>query len=222
MALVSQSEFARLHGVSRKTATVWKADGYLKLKEGLVDVEASDRVLKEHGLGRFSDKAKGNSQGNSRPAGNTVAKPAPKAQKRPPVVDRAAASPVIDPGPAGDDMEPLPPAQFAEDILAGRFAPMPTAERMKENALAGVRLLDLLKKAGEQIDLTDAEEVFFEQSRATRDAWLNWPNRIGPLLAADLGLDAKVVTERLIEYVQRYLSELGEPAPDFGGEEGEA
>lgn len=51
--LVSQAEFARLHSVSRKTVTLWKQRGLLSMQGSLVDVEASDAILRDHELGRF-------------------------------------------------------------------------------------------------------------------------------------------------------------------------
>lgn len=50
---VSQADFARLHEVSRKTVTVWKQKGLLVLQGKLVDVAASDELLRQHELGRF-------------------------------------------------------------------------------------------------------------------------------------------------------------------------
>jgi hypothetical protein len=35
--------------------------------------------------------------------------------------------------------------------------------------------------------MTVAEEVLFNAFRQQRDAWLNWPSRVAPLMAADLG-----------------------------------
>jgi len=218
MALVSQAKYAELHGVSRKTVTKWKASGYLTLTDSFVDVEASDIRLKEFGLGRFAKTvtpSKGNKQGNSRPASNTGTKPAPsKPPPRPKTGDEEE-----DLG--STDLDLLP-ADFLEGLLAGRVQPMPIAERLKENGLAGQRLLEMLKKAGLQVDLPDAEEVFFEQARSNRDAWLNWPTRVAPMLAADLGIDASVLTEHLIKHVQQHLGELGEPNADFGGQGSEA
>jgi phage terminase small subunit/phage terminase Nu1 subunit (DNA packaging protein) len=52
-AIVSQAEFARAHGVSRKTVTKWKAEGRLVLAGGEVDVAATDARLFAAGLGRF-------------------------------------------------------------------------------------------------------------------------------------------------------------------------
>lgn len=61
MTIVSQAEYARLRGVSKKTVTQWKRDGKLVLAEGGVDVEASDAYLKKYRTAGL----KGNDQGNS-------------------------------------------------------------------------------------------------------------------------------------------------------------
>ena len=52
-AIVSQAEFARQHGVTRKTVTKWKAEGRLVLVGGEVDVAATDARLLDAGLGKF-------------------------------------------------------------------------------------------------------------------------------------------------------------------------
>ena len=39
---MNQSDFAKLHGVSRKTVTTWKARGWLVLAGDDIDVEASN------------------------------------------------------------------------------------------------------------------------------------------------------------------------------------
>lgn len=51
--LVKQADYAREHGVSGKTVTMWKQRGYLTMDGALVDANASDRRLAELELGRF-------------------------------------------------------------------------------------------------------------------------------------------------------------------------
>ena len=85
------------------------------------------------------------------------------------------------------------------------------ALRRKENYLALLRKLEYEKKSGSLVELEVAEKILFEQARASRDAWLNWPTRVGPLLAADLGLEADRVVGALTEYVHKHISQLGEP-----------
>ncbi len=47
-SFVTQAEFSRHRGVSRKTVSVWKSRGLLVLRsDGLVDVAASDKRLSE-------------------------------------------------------------------------------------------------------------------------------------------------------------------------------
>lgn len=90
------------------------------------------------------------------------------------------------------------------------------ALRRKENWLALLRQLEYEQKSGALVELAVAQAVLFEASRGQRDAWLNWPAKIGPLLAAELGLEeADRVTEALTAHVHKQISELGEPAADF-------
>ena len=42
MKTISQAAFARMHEVSRKTVTVWKASGLIVMSGNVVDVEASN------------------------------------------------------------------------------------------------------------------------------------------------------------------------------------
>lgn len=114
---------------------------------------------------------------------------------------------------------PESPAAAAERI-ALTAAPFNRieAERIKENYLALLKKLEFEQKEGSLIELSMAERVLFEGARAMRDAWLNWPARVGPLLAADLGLEADRVTEALTEHVHKHIAQLGEPDVDFKGE----
>lgn len=114
-----------------------------------------------------------------------------------------------------------PPVEDDESLEAearrlldgGDVASLDYAEalRRKENYLALLRQLEYEQKSGVLVELEVAEKILFEQARAQRDAWLNWPTRVGPLLAAELGLEADRVTGALTEYVHRHISQLGEP-----------
>jgi len=48
MTIVSQSQYAALRGVSRKTVTQWKQAGKLTISGGGIDVELSDAFLKKY------------------------------------------------------------------------------------------------------------------------------------------------------------------------------
>ncbi|HBC7420849.1 TPA: hypothetical protein KEY88_003563 [Serratia marcescens] len=69
---MNQSDFAKLHGVSRKTVTTWKARGWLVLAGDDIDVNASNMLLECHrktvtrqGL-KLVKNDEGNKQGNKR------------------------------------------------------------------------------------------------------------------------------------------------------------
>lgn len=112
----------------------------------------------------------------------------------------------------------------AQRMLAAGRADLDYAEalRVKENYLALLRKLEYRQKAGALIELATAEQVFFNAFRAQRDSWLNWPVKVGPVLAAELGLDeADRVTELLTAHVHKQIEQLGEPEPGItSGEAG--
>jgi phage terminase Nu1 subunit (DNA packaging protein) len=67
MTIVSQAEYSRLRGVSKKTITQWKQEGKLVLAEGGIDVEASDAHLQKYRKAGLKGNAVGNAEGNALP-----------------------------------------------------------------------------------------------------------------------------------------------------------
>lgn len=100
---------------------------------------------------------------------------------------------------------------FLDNLLRGQFADKAEAEMIKENALAGLRTLELRRKAGTVVDLEEAKNLFFTTARAERDAWMNWPARIGPRFAAAFNLPADKVTDALQQYVYDELVQRSDP-----------
>lgn len=107
---------------------------------------------------------------------------------------------------------------FIAKLLSGSFATLSDAERVKENALALKHLLDARRKAGELVDVETAKGVVFEAARSARDAWLNFPSRVGPLMAADLGVEPEPLIEALTAHVHQQLADLGEPELSFAAD----
>ncbi|WP_244112580.1 hypothetical protein [Burkholderia gladioli] len=64
----------------------------------------------------------------------------------------------------------------------------------------------------------DGSTVLFEEFRAQRDAWLNWPAKVGPLIASEIGIDADKITAVLVAHVHKQITQLGEPEAQFGDE----
>lgn len=76
--LVSQAEFARLRGVSRKTVTLWKKQERLLLtSDGLVDVAASEELLAQRPETYRGGTVKG-----------ALSAAAPATDEEPPILDR--------------------------------------------------------------------------------------------------------------------------------------
>ena len=157
----------------------------------LVDVENSDRLLRAARFGRFRDLDY-----------EIEAEPLPQAE---------------------DDAFSVPPdtvtaetmAEFLTGLLEGKFGTHAKAEQVKENALAGIRALELQTKAGTLMETEAAERLFFEAARSERDHWMNWPARVGPELAAELDLPAYRITAALVRLVHSELADRGEPEADF-------
>jgi len=187
---MNQADFAKLHSVSRKTVTQWKARGWLVIAGGKIDVEASNANIERYRktVTQPGKTGTGNKKGNG--AGGNC-----QGNKLPTTLD-------------GETSE-----QAAHRIIAteGATMSMDEAQRVKENYLALLRQLEYEQKSGALVELELAEKILFEQARAQRDAWLNWPTRVGPLLAAELGLEADRVTCVLADYVHRHIAQLGAP-----------
>ena len=187
---MNQSDFAKLHNVSRKTVTMWKSRGWLIMSGDDIDVAASNAQLEKY------------RKTVNRPSKNAVPPPAKK--------NITSALPdVNDPDDSG-----IPSLEnLAKDFILenGAELSLDEARRVKENYLALLTKLEFQQKDGQLIEMTVAEEVLFNAFRQQRDSWLNWPSRVAPLMAADLGVPADRMTEVLIEHVHKHISVLGEP-----------
>lgn len=197
--LVSRAEYARLHGASKQAASKWEAKGALKIVDNRVDVTASDRLMTFHGLGRFAEKK---------------AAPAEPKVKAAPVLAQEIGDLAAD---AGDEFADMPGLQrFVAVIASGGYSNAVEAETVKQNALALKHLLEARVKANELCDIADAETVLFETARAARDTWIAFPDRVGPALAAELGVEPERLVEALTVHVHQQLAEMGEPENPFG------
>lgn len=118
--------------------------------------------------------------------------------------------------PAGSESDVPPDAASGTSDAEGELLDYQSALAKKENYQALLKQLEYEQKSGSLVDLATAENVLFEAARAQRDSWLSWPARIGPLLAAELGIDeADRVTEFLTAHVHKHVAKLGIPDADF-------
>jgi phage terminase Nu1 subunit (DNA packaging protein) len=157
---MNQSEFATLHGVSRKTVTKWKERGWLVFAGDEVDVDASNANLKKYrrdGVAPVTRTAEGNKRGN---------KP------------RAAAAPAdevtIRPGESAETA--------AERILVATGAEMDfdEARRVKENYLALLNQLEYDQKAGAVVAVADVARAVGEEYAKVRTRLLSIPAEQAP------------------------------------------
>ncbi len=227
MTIVSQADYARLRGVSRKTVSQWKSQDRLVLRDGGVDVEATDELLARYRRGGLTgNTAKAGNSG----AGNTAGK-TKSGNENAPTRTRSKAKVAIEadgwktaeprrstPADLGVSDEDAPAVAAAKVIAAfGADMSYDEARRVKENYLALLQKLEYEQKEGAVIDLAQANRVFFEVARAARDAWLSFPSNVSPYVAAELGLECDKVTGVLEKYVYKQVAALGmgKQEPDF-------
>lgn len=183
MTTMTRIDYAKHAGVDRKTIGRWiKAGRYIVLDGDDINVEESDKAL---ALLR-----------NSKDGRTTNA-----AKSKKPV-----SAPAIAPADNGTAA-----AVTAIMMATGAEMSKEEASRVKENYLALMAKLEYEKQSEQVIEMAVAETAFFEEFRAQRDSWLNWPQKVAPLMAADLDIPADRMTEVLIAYVHKHITGLGEP-----------
>ncbi|WP_419952523.1 hypothetical protein [Methylobacterium sp.] len=200
---MTQAEFSRRRGVSKKTVTDWKQKDLLKFNDaGLVDVEASEWELDQRptvyrgGVAHRPIRAVVKDEPDPR---EKPASPKPKAAPPPP----ASPPPTARPSDGDDEEEDYDPDD--PDLKT------PQAIRRKENFLGLQRKQDYEVKQGRLVDHGAAEKLFFDTARDYRDAWAAWPSRIATIMADELGIDARTLTTVLTAHVQQHLEQLGDP-----------
>lgn len=184
---VSQAEFGRLMGVSRKTITEWKSKGRI--------VMIGDHVDREASLGKLAD------------AGNVRAKAVTSGERSVVTPRRKTVTPlpsvVTSPPPAGntEGNNPAPPprpgrphlgrprretpAEAAERIVlnAGGLLSEADAQTLKENYLARLRQLEYDTKAGQVVLIREVVEAVGAEYARVRTRLLAIPAEQAPRLA---------------------------------------
>jgi hypothetical protein len=206
---ISRREFARLDGCSEGRVRQGISEGRLPvLADDSLDKALVGTAWREHNAARGANPAEPGKRKRKRPAD---AYPAPPTHGNGTHAKGDAAASV-------DEALRLFEQQAAavtERVLNG--ASYSDALRIKENYLALLRQLEYSIKSGAVIDLVAAEQTAFDLFRGVRDAWLNWPARVAPLVAADLDFeDVDRLGAVLASHVHEQLAMLGEPQIEFG------
>lgn len=193
MPLMSQAEYARHRGVSKKTVTVWKQEGRLCWVSDKIDSDASDKRLADSGRFLQPDTVTMDDDGVTQ----TVTQVTPKVTGQ--VTD-------ADDGDGEDDSIKL--SGLSGMMQSLNLLPTHEAEQLKENYLGLLRKLEYETKAG---NLVDASETFAFMDglwREERDAWLeSWTAQTAPKLAAKFGADIAEMQIELERHVRDFLKQ---------------
>ncbi|CAI1640865.1 RNA polymerase subunit sigma-70 [Serratia proteamaculans] len=198
---MNQSDFAKLHGVSRKTVTSWKARGWLVLAGDDIDVEASNANIERFRktVTRPEKKAAGNKQGNktgNRPSGNKS-------------------------GNKNDKDLPESATKAVERMIAehGVTMTLDEARQMKENFLALLTQLEYDIKSGQVLPYKDMIEAVGNEYARMRTRLIAIAPEHGPRLRvlASTTNDAEFV-QALQEVVYEAMEELSLDADNNRGE----
>lgn len=188
---MNQSDFAKLHDVSRKTVTTWKARGWLVLAGDDIDVEASNANIERFRktVTRPEKKAAGNMQGN-KPGNNRKG-------------NRLGNKSDGDPADS--------PAKIVEKMIAENGVDMTIdeAREMKENFLALLTQLEYQIKSGQVLPYKDMTEAVGQEYSRMRTRLIAIAPEQGPRLRvlASTTDDAEFVTA-LQEVVYEAMEEL--------------
>jgi hypothetical protein len=160
MALIKQAAFATLHGVSRKTVTKWKERGWLEFQGDLVDVEASNALLKKYrcdGIDSVTQPVTQAEPGNKSGSGKNQ-------------VTRVTIE-------AGESAE-----QAAVRLLVASGADMDLdeARRVKENYLALLNQLEYDRESGAVVAVADVVKLVGEEYARVRTRLLAIPAEQAP------------------------------------------
>ncbi|PQQ22354.1 RNA polymerase subunit sigma-70 [Photorhabdus hindustanensis] len=158
---MNQSEFAKLHGVSRKTVTQWKARGWLVLDGDDIDVDASNANVERYrkSVTRPDNKVvTGNKQGNK--SGNNF------------------------PGNKSDSGRTESPTKIVERMIAEKGATMTfdEARTLKENFLALLTQLEYEIKSGQVLPYKDMIEAVGQEYSRMRTRLIAIAPEHGPRL----------------------------------------
>ncbi|HEN7342788.1 RNA polymerase subunit sigma-70 [Serratia marcescens] len=198
---MNQSDFAKLHGVSRKTVTTWKARGWLVLAGDDIDVEASNANIERFRktVTRPEKKPAGNKQGNktgNRSSGNK------SGNKN------------------GKDLVESP-TKTVERMIAehGVTMTLDEARQMKENFLALLTQLEYDIKSGQVLPYKDMIEAVGNEYARMRTRLIAIAPEHGPRLRvlASTTNDAEFV-QALQEVVYEAMEELSLDADNNRGE----
>ncbi len=209
--MLTQSEYARRHGVSRQAVYKWKKLGLLVMDGEGINPEKSDRKLSDFGMGGIKENPVIKKKTSVSTGGVNQIDKSVNHRKIAEDIDEEAEDAVD-----SDDDQELTESLFR---LETGHASKKDAERVKENALALKHWTDYQEKIGKLVDRDTVKKEVFNLARIARDSWLNLPTRVGPEIAAALNVDPTKLMVALEKMINDHLEELsvGEPGREGSG-----
>lgn len=211
MELVSQREYARRIGVSHVAVNKLVKAGTIPLHDGKINPAEADRCRAAHCdpeklRGRLPDSTPPQIESENRKP------PTPTRQaKRPPpsAVKKTTNKPKPPPPPPEDIPPEGEPVSEPDD---GRSKGGLTAERERGEQLKNrQREISIAEAEKRLVDKEQTKRAVFGLARQIREHWQNWPARIAPIMAADLGIDPKQLQGELDRRIREHLAELADP-----------
>lgn len=201
---MNQAEFAKLHGVSRKTVTAWKARGWLVLDGEDIDVDASNERIRRYRktVTRTKKEQKGNKKGNrvthqGNTSGNKVTREGNK-----------KGNSVVPPDDFSGDSKEARVEQFIASH--GAMMTLDEARTMKENYFALLAKLEYDEKKGTLLPWKYMTERVSAEYTRMRTRLVALAPEHGPRLRALAGMtDDQGFTAALQELIYEALVELG-------------
>lgn len=195
---VTQAEFSRLMGVSRKTVTKWKSQGKIMMDGDLVDVPASREALDKFTGSKGAIRVTPNPDGAGNTKGRGNIPPAPEEGND-----------------EDDDEADADLRRAAADMLAsGIYATKADAELAKDTWMARMRQLQYERAAGLVVEVHHVARAVGESVARVRNRLLAIPAERAPEIHRCK--TAAQVQDALMTAITEALEELIRPE-DFEG-----
>jgi hypothetical protein len=111
-----------------------------------------------------------------------------------------------------DDDDPEADDEVGTVLIDGVALPISKAKALKETYLARLRKLEFEVKSGSLVEADVVHRAVFDLARQDRDSWSNWPARVSPLMASELGVEQVTLAVVLEKYVREQLAERSQSA----------
>jgi hypothetical protein len=108
--------------------------------------------------------------------------------------------------------EPVASTATGTVLIDGTVMTINDAKALKETYLARSAKLKFETDSKNLVEVDVVHKAVFDLARQDRDSWSNWPSRISPLMAAELGIEQVKCAVLLEKYVREHLAERSQAA----------